>query len=330
MDLDLCCVASFLALLEEGHYGRAAHRLNVTTPALTKRIQRLEREVGVQLIVRDGARMVGANAAGLRFAEAAGPLLAQARAARAVARAELPRLSVRLGVLGRVGDTPPRAYLRILVQHFRRCHPDVGLTIRPIPYSDVGTALLTGDVDVLWGVTSSSHPSLELTHLINSRRAALVSLEHPASEATELTVADVVSLPITYNPAISLDWMTPLFLGDVRPTRDARLVPIDALDASSVLRHTTGRAVTIVAECLMPPLWPTLRVVPVTGLPTVPYYAARRRCDQRGPVCTLTRLLALTAQHLPRELATPTCLNPAVGSRQGLRGGDEGLSGPRG
>jgi DNA-binding transcriptional LysR family regulator len=48
MDLDLSCVASFLVLLDERHYGRAAAKLNLTSSALSKRIQRLERQVGVR------------------------------------------------------------------------------------------------------------------------------------------------------------------------------------------------------------------------------------------------------------------------------------------
>jgi hypothetical protein len=43
INLDVGCVASFLILVEEANYGRAAERLRVSGPALTKRIQRLER-----------------------------------------------------------------------------------------------------------------------------------------------------------------------------------------------------------------------------------------------------------------------------------------------
>ena len=53
MDLDLTCVHSWLVLVQEQHFGRAAPRLNLTPSALTKRIQRLERQVGVPLVVRN-------------------------------------------------------------------------------------------------------------------------------------------------------------------------------------------------------------------------------------------------------------------------------------
>jgi hypothetical protein len=43
MELDLAGIVSFLALVDERHFGRAASKMNMTSSALTKRIQRLER-----------------------------------------------------------------------------------------------------------------------------------------------------------------------------------------------------------------------------------------------------------------------------------------------
>ena len=53
--MDLGLVASFMTLVDEEHFGRAAARLHLTSPALTKRIQRLERQLGVTLIERGSA-----------------------------------------------------------------------------------------------------------------------------------------------------------------------------------------------------------------------------------------------------------------------------------
>ena len=86
MDLDLVCVSSYLVLLQERHYGRAAARLHMTSSALTKRVQRLEHQLGVTLLVRDTAGIVGPTPAGTRFASEAGLLLAQATAVRRATR----------------------------------------------------------------------------------------------------------------------------------------------------------------------------------------------------------------------------------------------------
>lgn len=86
MDLDLGCVSSFMVLIEERHFGRAAVRLHMTSSALTKRIQRLEHQVGAVMIERGSMGLVSVTAGGLRFAQQAGPLLDQARAAKESAK----------------------------------------------------------------------------------------------------------------------------------------------------------------------------------------------------------------------------------------------------
>src|SRR5260370_37244137 len=70
--MELRNVRAFVAVADERHFGRAAASLNLTQPALSLRIQVLEKEVGIQLFQR--------NAREVRLAPAGEALLLNARA----------------------------------------------------------------------------------------------------------------------------------------------------------------------------------------------------------------------------------------------------------
>jgi DNA-binding transcriptional LysR family regulator len=85
VSVSLLQLESFVAVAEEGHVGRAARRLHVTQPPLTRRIRSLEDELGVRLFARtrSGMRLLPEGEALLGHARA---ILRQVqRARRAVA-----------------------------------------------------------------------------------------------------------------------------------------------------------------------------------------------------------------------------------------------------
>src|SRR4029077_17784733 len=69
--MELRQLRAFVEVAEAGHFGHAAERLKLTQPALTQRIQALERELGLQLLER--------NAREVRLAPAGSVLLTHAR-----------------------------------------------------------------------------------------------------------------------------------------------------------------------------------------------------------------------------------------------------------
>lgn len=93
---------SFVAVAEEGHVGRAAQRLHVSQPPLTRRIKSLEDELGVELFER--------TPRGMRLRPAGRTLLPRAREILAHVE-DLPRLC-RAGASGLPSlhdrSTPPR------------------------------------------------------------------------------------------------------------------------------------------------------------------------------------------------------------------------------
>ncbi|MGW4523660.1 LysR family transcriptional regulator [Amycolatopsis sp. NPDC004378] len=77
MDLDLRLVRYFVTVADELHFGRAAAKLFISQPALSKQIRRLEADVGAPLLVRD-SRHVTLTPRGERFLALARQLLATA------------------------------------------------------------------------------------------------------------------------------------------------------------------------------------------------------------------------------------------------------------
>src|SRR6478672_9497357 len=100
----------FVAVAEELHFGRAAQRLHIAQPPLSRQIRDLERELGTTLFERV-ARGVELTAAGRAFLPQARLTLAQAeraqRTAQRAAQGEIGRLRVGFAEAATFSDTLP-------------------------------------------------------------------------------------------------------------------------------------------------------------------------------------------------------------------------------
>lgn len=136
MDLDLRLVRSFVAVADELHFGRAAARLHVSQPALSKQIRRLEEDLGVRLFARD-SRHVTLTSDGMRLLRDARVLLAHA--AR-MTRPESP--GVRIAHIFDL-DTS-----RVVADAFAARFPDVPLVASSMDSQRQLDALVKGLLDV--------------------------------------------------------------------------------------------------------------------------------------------------------------------------------------
>ena len=304
IDLDLDLAASFLALVDEWHYGRAAQALYVSTSALTKRIQRLERQLGVTLVQRRSESAFGLTPAGLKFASAARPLLAQARAAAQTARAEPSRNTLRIGVPAGTGRSMPLVGMLSVERRLRHAFPPVRIAFVEYPFQLVSRVLPDRQVDVLFTVAPVRHRDVESFPLpITSARIGAVSAHHPLADAHEVDAAEFCEHTLLYNPDVPGEWMRPFWLADIRPRHEARLVATHASHNDRVLHDTQAGAVAIVTlDVERPFLGPGLQAVNLVGAPPVTFYAARRRDDRRDVVHTYVELLrALSPRRLARS-----------------------------
>ena len=142
---DLNQLRCFVAVAEELHFGRAAQRLNMTQPPLSRQIQVLEHIVDAALLART-SRSVQLTPAGRSFLPEAKRILKLAESAAQVAR------RIALGKTGslKIGFTAAAAYgfLPDLVAACRERLGDVDLSLKEMVSADQLEALTTGQLDV--------------------------------------------------------------------------------------------------------------------------------------------------------------------------------------
>lgn len=133
----------FVAVAEEQHFGRAARRLHMTQPPLSRGIKQLETDLAVALFERT-SRSVELTPAGSVLYPQACALLEHAEQVRAVASAMTRATTL---VVGTLGDTAEQIGER-LVGAFRRRHRDVDVRIAESDLADPTLGLRAGRVDV--------------------------------------------------------------------------------------------------------------------------------------------------------------------------------------
>jgi len=195
---DFSQLRCFAAVAEELHFGRAAARLNMTQPPLSRQIQVLERILDVQLLERT-SRSVRLTAAGRSFLPEAQRILRLAETATHVTRQVA---AGRAGVL-KLGFTAASAYdfLPRLVTLLRRALPDVTLALREMVSQDQLEALLAGRIDAALVRPPVTHPDLIAVRALAEPLVAALPAGHPLAARVQLTLADLGGEPmIAYAP----------------------------------------------------------------------------------------------------------------------------------
>lgn len=161
MPFDLRLLASFLAVADERHFGRAAARLDLAQPALSQQIRRLETQLGVALFARD-ARRVDLTGAGEAFLPGAREAVQAAQRAELAARRAGSGEPTTLRVAADL-DLPGRIMARL--RAFAQMRPDVELRIVRQHQGDALAALHADQVDVVvgWGRIPYGPPVRSLT-----------------------------------------------------------------------------------------------------------------------------------------------------------------------
>ncbi|WP_381556404.1 LysR family transcriptional regulator [Streptomyces eurythermus] len=253
--MELRTLRYFVAVAEELHFGRAATRLHMSQPPLSRAIKQLEADVGAPLFTRSPAG-VTLTAVGTVLLDEARALLDHAGRVRARVSAAAGGATITVGILG--GGTDPGVARTAAA--YRRHHPGIDIRVRDTDLTDPTCGLRAGLVDVALTRAPFDVTALALRPLRTDPVGVVLRADDPLARGDGLRLADLgdrrwFRFPQGTDPVWQSYW------NGGRPRR--------------------GPVVRAVQECLQAVLWsgtvgltplghglpPELAVVPLTDMP---------------------------------------------------------------
>jgi DNA-binding transcriptional LysR family regulator len=181
----------FVTLAEELHFGRAAAREHIVQSALSQRLQRLERELGVILMERT-THHVQLSAAGAVFLIDARQILAHVeRAAAAAQRAARSTPSLRVGVVDASYDS-----MSLILHEVQQQYPDLEIHQVEIGVPEQFQRLLDGRLDVGIGRASLAPPAVASELFRLDPLGVLVAEGHAFAARGDVPVATLAAEPL--------------------------------------------------------------------------------------------------------------------------------------
>jgi DNA-binding transcriptional LysR family regulator len=199
MDVDTRLLRYFQAVAEEGNLTRAAARLYLSQPALTKQIRQLEDRLGATLFERSKAGMA-LTGPGAALAESLDAVLdAWGRAERAVRAAEVEASKVlRIGFLASAANEKTQR----IIAAFRELRPDWRVELRQASWGAPTEALVSGEVEAAFmRVPFPDQEAFHLLELLTEPRCVAMAADHPLAQREALAFADLVDEPFIAAPA---------------------------------------------------------------------------------------------------------------------------------
>ncbi len=195
---DLSQLRSFVAVAEELHFGRAAARLGMTQPPLSRQIQILESIVDAPLLERS-SRLVRLTPAGQSFLADAKRILKLADSAAHMAR------RIASGSAGslKVGFTASTAYsfLPALVTACSAKLPDADLSLKEMVSVEQFEALASGQIDAGLLRPPVARPGLAAVRVVAEPLLAALPEAHPLASAESVAIKDLDRQPfVMYSP----------------------------------------------------------------------------------------------------------------------------------
>jgi DNA-binding transcriptional LysR family regulator len=197
MNLDFRRLKYFIAVAEELNIGRAALRLNISQPPLTRQIHLLEEDLGVQLLIRTsrGVELTQAGTLFLQEAHNIRSLTSQAleRTKRA-SEGKLGRLDIGVFGTGVLGAIPE------LLHQFRQTHPDVRVELHPMPKQEQIEALRQKRITMGFNRMISPQPDIESRLILKEQLYLALPADNPLALQESVSFMELSRYPLVLFP----------------------------------------------------------------------------------------------------------------------------------
>jgi DNA-binding transcriptional LysR family regulator len=245
---ELRLVRYFVAVAEELHFGRAAHRLRMAQPGLSQQIRSLEQQLGVRLLERTSRQV--------KLTPAGALLLAEGR--RLLAQAERTTDQVRRAGLGQVGRITVAAIgsatydiLPRLLREHRKRFPDVEVALREMSTPAQVQALRIAEIDV--GLLRVPADTADLVvHTVREDRMALMIPEaHPLAHKKRITLRALAKEPLILFPTAPRPSWADTVISACREAGFEPIVAQEAMESATVVSFVAaGVGIAVVPEGL--------------------------------------------------------------------------------
>jgi DNA-binding transcriptional LysR family regulator len=269
--LELRQLQYFMAVAEERHFGRAAARLFIGQPTLSQQLQRLERQLGVELFART-SRDVRLTAAGQAFRAEAERVLEHARraveAAREAASGRLGKITI--GFNFAAGQLVLRPTLRRL----NRDYPGLSTTLWEGLSGPLLAAVSEGGIDVALVYSGIPPRPLLAQQVSTASLLAVVARHHPWAGREEVAFRELADQPVV----MLKRERSPAMDDAVRAASERCGIPLTVVaeaedSGGTAVMVETLQAVAFVSDAR--PRWPTEDLVTMRLVDPVPRIGIR-------------------------------------------------------
>lgn len=275
----------FVAVAEELHFGKAAERLRIAQPPLSRQIRDLERELGTPLFVR-GARRVELTPAGRAFLPEARLTLAQAeraqRTAQRAAHGETGRLRV-----GFVDAATLSGVLPEVLAFFRMHLPSIGLSLLEMDPPQQADALRDGRIDlgIVQSPPADAEQWLRVESVFQDPLIAALPRGHRLASRSRIVVADLANEAFVLVPRPVAPTLYDDVIARCRAAGFSPRIVQEAIGWQTVLSLVTaGMGVALVPGSLGAQRQRAVVYRPVADLRTNMELLAIWKRDERSPV----------------------------------------------